>query len=187
MTSVPAYGPNGLGARFQVGEKAGVIELADITVQQLGPDPAIAQAQAAITPAAIQARIRRYRMADLTVIVHDSKGRAVPQAAVTVSQTRHAFLFGCNIFGLRPGDSSPQQTAYQTRFAALFNYATLPFYWGTFEPTPESPTTLAWMRWRIGASTTASARKATRSFGIRSIQRGRRPIRTAPFRFCIGA
>lgn len=129
----PAYETNGLGVKFQVGQRAGVVELAGVTLENLGLDPRIAAAKAAILPAAIQARIRRYRMADLTVVVHDAQGRPVPNAAVSIRQTRHAFLFGCNIFGLRPDDTSPSQKAYQDRFTALFNYATLPFYWGSFE------------------------------------------------------
>lgn len=78
-------------------------------------------------------RIARYRMGNLTVRVVDRRGRALTGAAVDVEQTRHAFLFGANIFLLDPLDSSNVQRAYQERFAALFNYATLPFYWGTFE------------------------------------------------------
>ena len=137
--TVPAYGLGGLAARFQIGDKVGAIELAGIILQSSGIDPAIVHAQAAVQPAATQSRIRRYRMADLTVIVRDARGRPVPHAAVSVRQTRHAFLFGCNIFGLDPNDHSPAQSAYQSRFEALFNYATLPFYWGSFESTQNKP------------------------------------------------
>ncbi|HST51712.1 MAG TPA: endo-1,4-beta-xylanase [Pyrinomonadaceae bacterium] len=78
-------------------------------------------------------RIARYRMGALVVRVVDRRGRRVGNASVRIEQTRHAFLFGSNIFRLDPRDSSPQQLTYQQRFAALFNYATLPFYWGAFE------------------------------------------------------
>jgi GH35 family endo-1,4-beta-xylanase len=54
-------------------------------------------------------------------------------AVLIVKQTRHAFLFGCNIFLLDPRDSSAAQKTYQVRFTSLFSYATLPFYWGAFE------------------------------------------------------
>ena len=47
-----AYGPNGLGVKFQMGQQAGVVELAGVTLEDLGPDPAIAAAQAAVLPAA---------------------------------------------------------------------------------------------------------------------------------------
>jgi GH35 family endo-1,4-beta-xylanase len=84
-------------------------------------------------------RIARYRMGALVVRVVDQRGRPVRDASVKVEQTRHAFLFGSNIFRLDPRDTSPAQLAYQQRFAALFNYATLPFYWGQFERTEGRP------------------------------------------------
>ena len=84
-------------------------------------------------------RIARYRMGALVVRVVDQRGRPVKNANVKVEQTRHAFLFGSNIFRLDPRDTSPAQLAYQQRFAALFNYATLPFYWGMFERAEGRP------------------------------------------------
>lgn len=84
-------------------------------------------------------RIARYRMGVLIVRVRDRRGRPLTNAQVTVEQTRHAFLFGANIFRLAPHDTSPAQRAYQQRFSALFNYATLPFYWGAFERVEGQP------------------------------------------------
>ncbi len=135
----PGYGPGGLSAHFQMGQQAGTVELADITATDLGPDPAQAAARAALAPARVQARIEKYRKGTLTVQVTDANGRPLPEARITLTQTRSAFLFGSNIFGLSPADTSAAQTAYQTRFTALFNYATLPFYWGAFEPTQGKP------------------------------------------------
>ena len=135
----PGYGPDGLSAHFQAGQQAGTIELRNIRLADLGPDPAEATAAAALTPVAIQSRIEKYRMGTLTVRVIGRGGRAVPGAQVQITQTRHAFLFGCNVFGYDPADLSLDQTTYQMRFAALFNYATLPFYWGSFEPAPSRP------------------------------------------------
>lgn len=103
-------------------------------------------------------RIRQYRKAEAVVEVV-SGGRAVPGATVRIAQTRHRFLFGCNIFLWRPlrGDGSadpkglqrgfrsnmPENTkwqiAYRQRFADLFNYASLPFYWWAYEPQPDQP------------------------------------------------
>lgn len=137
--TAPAYGRNGLGVKFQVGQQAGVVELAGVTLENLGTDPKVVAYKAAAQPAATQARIRKYRMTDLTVIVRDAGGHAVPNVRVAVRQTRHAFLFGSNIFLLKPDDTSSVQRAYQDRFAALFNYATLPFYWGSFESTQGKP------------------------------------------------
>lgn len=135
----PGYGPNGLSAHFQAGQQAGTVALRRVLVTDTGLDPALAEASAALTPAAIQSRIRKYRMGTLTVRVVGPDGRPVSNAQVQMTQTRSAFLFGCNVFGYDPADTSASQKAYQDRFAALFNYATLPFYWGAFEPTPGQP------------------------------------------------
>lgn len=132
----PGYG---LSAHFQMGQQAGAVDLMQISVTDRGEDPALAGAKAALRPAAVRARIEKYRRGTLTVRVVDGKGRPVPGASVRLAQTRHAFLFGCNFFGLNPADPSPAQKAYQTEFTGLFNYATLPFYWGAFEGTRGRP------------------------------------------------
>ena len=109
------------------------------SVAEAPPDHSAAALEAALTPAAMAARIERYRQGPLTVIVQDAQGHAVANAAVHVAQTRHSFLFGCNIFLLKPDDTAPIQKAYQEQFVALFNYATLPFYWGSFEAQQGKP------------------------------------------------
>jgi hypothetical protein len=78
------------------------------------------------------ARIQKHRTADVTLTILDLDGRPLANASVTVEQVRHKFLFGCNAFGVKPQDTSEAQKAYQDRFAALLNYATLPFYWGAY-------------------------------------------------------
>ncbi|MGQ9576545.1 MAG: endo-1,4-beta-xylanase [Thermoguttaceae bacterium] len=85
------------------------------------------------------ARIEKYRKADATILVVDSAGKPVPAAQLAVEQTRHAFLFGCNIFLWgRVGDEKAE-AEYRRRFAELLNYATLPFYWPTYERRPGEP------------------------------------------------
>jgi GH35 family endo-1,4-beta-xylanase len=78
-------------------------------------------------------RIDAIRKAPVQVRVLDSQGNPVEGAVVRVEQRRHAFLFGCNVFGLY-GYRDEQHQLYAARFSALFNYATLPFYWGMYEP-----------------------------------------------------
>jgi len=78
-------------------------------------------------------RIANVRKAPAQIRVVDSKGSPIAGATVKVEQRRHAFLFGCNVFGLF-SYSEPQNAIYAARFSALFNYATLPFYWGAYEP-----------------------------------------------------
>ncbi len=78
-------------------------------------------------------RIEKYRKGDLVVEVRDEQGRPVDGAKVTVEQTRHKFLFGCNIFLWGRARTEHEETLYRERFSALFNYATLPFYWFSYE------------------------------------------------------
>jgi GH35 family endo-1,4-beta-xylanase len=147
----PGIDAGGASARLQVGKQTGTIEFADVRVEDLGLDQAFADAQAAVQPGAIAARIREYRMADLSVRVLGADGKPLRGATVDVRQTRHAFLFGCNVFGLSQTDSDPVlQQRYRDEFAALLNYATLPFYWSAFEPVQGRPDFdhLTWMaRW----------------------------------------
>jgi GH35 family endo-1,4-beta-xylanase len=79
------------------------------------------------------ARIEKHRKADVVVTVRDAAGRPVPGARVEVEQTRHAFLFGCNAFLYGRAGNDRAEAAYRERFAGLFNYATLPFYWPSYE------------------------------------------------------
>jgi GH35 family endo-1,4-beta-xylanase len=80
------------------------------------------------------ARIEEHRKADAVVVVLDAEGRPVPGARVEVEQTRHAFLFGCNLFLYGRAGDERDEAAYRERFAGLFNYATLPCYWPSYEP-----------------------------------------------------
>jgi len=85
------------------------------------------------------ARIEKYRKADGLVRVLDADGRPVTGVAVRVEQTRHAFLFGCNIFKWGRCTTPEQTRIYQQRFADVFNYATLPFYWWSYETRQNGP------------------------------------------------
>lgn len=133
MGESTGFAANELGAKFQAGFGKGVVELKDISVEDPGPDPAYVSAIAAIQPDAIEARIKKYRMGNLNVLVKDQNGNPVRDAAVKIEMTQHDFLFGCNFFLLDPSNNAPWQLEYRRKFAALFNYATLPFYWGSFE------------------------------------------------------
>jgi endo-1,4-beta-xylanase len=93
----------------------------------------------ALTRERIAQRIQDYRTTLATVVVMNSEGERLPNHSVIIEQTAHQFLFGCNAFRLNPADASPEQLAYQDPFAALWNFATLPFYWGTYERTRGEP------------------------------------------------
>jgi hypothetical protein len=74
-----------------------------------------------------QERVQQVLTAEVTLRLVDATGVPVRHSAVEVQFTNHAFKFGCDAFGLR---------AYEKRYAALLNYATLPFYWAMYESRP---------------------------------------------------
>jgi GH35 family endo-1,4-beta-xylanase len=100
---------------------------------------AIAQENPPAPRDGVEQRIDQHRKADAVVVVVDAQGRPVPGAEVEVEQTRHAFRFGCNIFLWGRVGSPSDEAAYRERFAEVFNYATLPFYWPTYEPRAGEP------------------------------------------------
>lgn len=85
------------------------------------------------------ARIAAHRAGPLRVHVVTAAGQPIGNASVTVKQVRHEFLFGCNIFAHGKLEPPEDERAYRERFAALLNYATLPFYWRGYEPERDEP------------------------------------------------
>lgn len=72
----------------------------------------------------------------------------IKNAAVTIRQTKMDFLFGCSEFscvalanGELEGNEEAAAKSKFDKFFELFNYATLPFYWGRFEPVKGKPDT----------------------------------------------
>lgn len=101
--------------------------------------------------AAPSATAPAHRIHDAVVTVLDARGEPLAGVEVTVEQTRHAFAFGNIGFdfiglanGERDGDGASER-AVTERLAELytdvFNTATLPFYWGRFEPRRGEPDT----------------------------------------------
>ena len=89
--------------------------------------------------AGADARIEKHRQAEAAVLVVDGSGNPLPGAKVAVEQTRHAFLFGSNIFKWGRLPEEKMEAAYRKHFADLLNYATLPFYWNTYERRQGKP------------------------------------------------
>jgi endo-1,4-beta-xylanase len=86
------------------------------------------------------ARLAKYRTGDVVLRLMGPSGEPLPEGThVKIVQTRHAFLFGANIFMLGRCRTAEENSAYAERFAAIFNYATLPFYWGMYEPEEGKP------------------------------------------------
>jgi endo-1,4-beta-xylanase len=93
-----------------------------------------------------------HRSAEATVTV-TRDGRPVAGQAVTVAQRDHSFLFGCigfEFIDLANGAGTERDELVAREWFGLFNFATLPFYWGNFEPERGRPDTgrlLATARW----------------------------------------
>lgn len=93
--------------------------------------------------------IKKNRTADVTLTVTEN-GAPLAGREVTVAQRKHRFLFGCIGFDFLPlagGElaAGSREEAEAERLAHLwfdlFNFATLPFYWGQFEPVRGRPAT----------------------------------------------
>ncbi|MCR4806910.1 MAG: endo-1,4-beta-xylanase [Lachnospiraceae bacterium] len=71
----------------------------------------------------------------------DKKGNPLSGREIKVKQTNHDFLFGCGGFDFIPyvagGDEGFKQIT--DSWLEIFNYATLPFYWGNYEKTEGEP------------------------------------------------
>jgi endo-1,4-beta-xylanase len=80
-----------------------------------------------------RASIDRYRKGDAVVRIRQPNGASAQGLKITVEQLAHEFLFGCNLFCFGRCADAEQEREYRQRFADLFNYATLGFYWASFE------------------------------------------------------
>jgi len=97
------------------------------------------------------ARIEQHRKGDAVVKVIGADGKSLPAGTkIKIEQTRHAFLFGSNIFMLGRYPRERLNQEYGKRFAELLNYATLGFYWASYEPErgrPDYERTEQTVRW----------------------------------------
>lgn len=84
-------------------------------------------------------RIPKHRRARRVVAVHDATGKPVAGARVRVEQTRHEFLWGCNFFRFGRLNSAELEAGYRQRFTELLNFATLGFYWSSYEARQGQP------------------------------------------------
>lgn len=85
-------------------------------------------------------RIARHRKGRASLTLLGPDGKPLPEGTtVRISQQRHRFLFGCNIFKLDRCRTPEDNATYAERFQALLNFATLPFYWWMYEPVRGLP------------------------------------------------
>lgn len=92
--------------------------------------------------------IESHRTASATLLISRPDGAPLAGREVIVEQTRHQFLFGTAAFDLVPftngqyeGESKDRAGERAEKLQALFNAATLPFYWARFEPQRGRPMT----------------------------------------------
>ena len=83
--------------------------------------------------------IERHRKSDGTLRVLNAGGKPAAGVKVIIEQLSHDFLFGCNFFLFDKCAQADQEQEYRRRFAALFNYCTLAFYWAGYEPQRGKP------------------------------------------------
>ena len=81
-----------------------------------------------------------HRQSEARLRVLNPDGRPAIRQKVDVNQVFHRFLFGCGAFDsvtIMKTEDPAQKAFLQERMEkwfALFNYGTLPFYWGRYEP-----------------------------------------------------
>ncbi|MBR4718802.1 MAG: endo-1,4-beta-xylanase [Lachnospiraceae bacterium] len=64
----------------------------------------------------------------------DTNGNPLSHKEIRVKQVKHSFLFGCGAFVFLPYATKKDEYAQVTEsWLDVFNYATLPFYWGNYE------------------------------------------------------
>lgn len=88
-----------------------------------------------------------HRRGSAIVTVRGADGRPLANTAVTVAQRKHKFLFGCIGFEFielvngQPSANGEDLEKMADLWFEVFNFATLPFYWGNFESERGKPDT----------------------------------------------
>src|SRR5256885_8349641 len=92
--------------------------------------------------------IRKHRAADVSVTIRRPDGTPLANQQVVVAQQSHKFLFGGNghaaialASGELDGEARERAEDLNAKMLEVFNFVTLPFYWGRFEPQRGRPDT----------------------------------------------
>ena len=81
-----------------------------------------------------------HRKANCKIRFVDKLGQPLAHQTLALEQTKHEFLFGCGAFdsllycSYAAQDDKALFEDRVNKWLALYNYGTLPFYWGQFEP-----------------------------------------------------
>ncbi len=99
-----------------------------------------------------------HRKADARLLILNPDGTPAKDRPVRIDQTSHQFLFGCGAFDTVAMMKTQDETKRaflrdrMDKWLGLFNYGTLPFYWGRYEPEegrtayPETMAAAKWLR-----------------------------------------
>ncbi|MCR5420750.1 MAG: endo-1,4-beta-xylanase [Lachnospiraceae bacterium] len=71
----------------------------------------------------------------------DASGNPLAEKQVSINQTDHDFLFGCGAFDFLSymKEKTDEYKQITDSWLEIFNYGTLPFYWGRYEPVEGEP------------------------------------------------
>ncbi len=77
-----------------------------------------------------------HRKVKKVLVIRDAQGNPLANRQVTVSQKSHSFLFGCGAFEFMNHikNANDETADITSKWLKIFNYGTLPFYWGRYEP-----------------------------------------------------
>ena len=98
----------------------------------------------------------KHRRADARLQILNPDGTPAAGRDVRIDQVSHQFLFGCGAFDAVALQFIPDEARRaflrerMQKWLALFNYGTLPFYWGRYEPEEGKPVfaqTMAAAQW----------------------------------------
>jgi endo-1,4-beta-xylanase len=124
------------------GSKVSVDELPTTPIHYDGEEPDAAWRKEA------EARIRRIRMAPITIEVLDSAGKPISDAHVHVAMLRHAFPFGSAVNAVDLLGNTPDDEKYRQTILKLFNRATienqLKWQWWAFD-RQTGPRAVQWL------------------------------------------
>lgn len=84
-----------------------------------------------------------HRKASAAIRVLDAAGQPVANRKLRLEQQTHDFFFGCGAFDALPLANEKKDDPFckdrVDKWLHLFNYGTLPFYWGRYEPEEGKP------------------------------------------------
>ena len=104
-----------------------------------------------------------HRMSEVRIRVMQSDGTPAVRQRIRADQLSHSFLFGCGAFDavaiMKTKDEKQHEllSDRMEKWLKLFNYGTLPFYWGRYEPEEgktDYEETMAAAKWLQGKGVT---------------------------------